>query len=135
MVISIVDKLFGSLALSSKLFTGSMSMFRRQWNAIMKKLQIPCSQLNRGATPGVLRGSGATFLYHSSEDVQWVAWRGRWAKHRTLEFYLQEVSAQLLVHQLSPSAKSNLFFFDQCSWPVLCSALNLRSSTEEAEGE
>ena len=57
---------------------------------------------DRGATPGVLRGSGATFLYTLTENVQWIAWRGRWARTRTLEFYLQEVAAQLLLHQLSP---------------------------------
>lgn len=86
-IIAVIDFLFGSLPMKTKLFSGTMSMFRRQWNAVMTKLQIPCSQLQRGATPAVLRGSGATFLYRFSEDVQWVAWRGRWARNRTLEFY------------------------------------------------
>lgn len=126
-IIAVVDHLFGSLPLSAKLFDGSITVFRRQWNAIMSKLQIPCLQKQRGATPGVLRGSGATFLYHHSEDVQWVAWRGRWSKHRTLEFYLQEVSAQLLVHELSPFARSFMFELDKCAWPVLCRTFSLRS--------
>lgn len=133
MTIAVIDRLFGNLPLAAKLFTGSMAVFRRQWNAIMTKLQIPCKQIARGATPAVLRGSGATFLYQSSEDVQWVAWRGRWAKQRTLEIYLQEVSAQLLVHELPAGAKQALFFFDKCAWAVLCSALSLQSSTEEAD--
>ena len=108
-------------------------MFRGQWNAVMALLHIPHSQMSRGATPAVLRGSGATFLYHSSEDVQWVAWRGRWARHRTLEFYLQEVSAQLLVHELAPKAKQRLFYLDKISWAVLSSLLSLRSRTEEVK--
>ena len=128
-IIAVIDRLFSDLPLHEKLFTGTMNMFRRQWNAVMKKLNIPFRQEARGATPGVLRGSGATFLYHASEDIQWVAWRGRWSKQRTLEYYLQEVSAQLLVHQLPAGAKEILFAFDKSSWPVLCSLLSLRSST------
>ena len=69
----------------------------------------------------------------SSEDVQWVAWRGRWARNRTLEFYLQEVSAQLLVHELPPAARQILFVYDKSCWSVLCSVLFLQSSTERAE--
>ena len=129
-IIAVVDCLFAELPLNERLFSGTMSMFRRQWNAIMKQLSIPHSQLQRGATPAVLRGSGATYLYQTSEDLQWVAWRGRWARNRTLEFYLQEVSAQLLVHELSAPARQRLFELDRCSWAVLCSVLSLRSSTE-----
>ena len=132
-MIAVIDRIFGRLPMTAKLFDGTMSMFRRQWNAIMKKLQIPHMQHVRGATPAVLRGSGATFLYQSSEDVQWVAWRGRWARNRTLEFYLQEVSAQLLVHELPPAARQILFVYDKSCWSVLCSVLFLQSSTEKAE--
>ena len=62
-----------------------------------------------GATPGVLRGSGATFYYTMTEDLSWISWRGRWARQRTLEYYLQEVGSQLLIHQLSPLSKSTVF--------------------------
>ena len=132
-IIAVVDRLFGKLPLSARLFTASMAVFRRQWNAVMTKLHLPCKQVVRGATPAVLRGSGATFLYHSTEDVQWIAWRGRWSKQRTLEFYLQEVSAQLLVHELSAAAREALFLFDKSCWAVLCSALALRCSTGDVE--
>eukprot|EP00438_Fugacium_kawagutii_P033912 Skav205523 [mRNA] locus=scaffold4253:32384:35068:+ [translate_table: standard] len=130
-IIAVVDSLFGSLPMQARLFTGTMGMFRRQWNAIMTKLQIPCSQVQRGATPAVLRGSGATFLYQTSEDVQWVAWRGRWARNRTLEFYLQEVSAQLLIHELPRSAKPLLFQLDKTCWSVLCSLVLCGAGAQE----
>ena len=51
----------------------------------------------RGATPGVLRGSGATYFYQQTEHVPLLAWRGRWARQKTLEYYLQEVAAQMLL--------------------------------------
>ena len=132
-VIAIIDRLFGDLDLSARLFLGSISGFRRQWNHVMKFLGIPCSAKERGATPAVLRGSGATFLFQSSEDVQWVAWRGRWSRYKTLEYYLQEVSAQLLIHELSEQARARLLFFDRCAFGVLCSRLDLRCSIAEVE--
>ena len=99
---------FGRLPLSEKLFRGSLHTYRRQWNAIMHHLGVPYTQQSKGATPGVLRGSGATFLYLETEDVQLVAWRGRWSKLKTVEFYLQEVAAQLLLQQLSATARAKI---------------------------
>lgn len=121
-VIWIVFPIFGALPLQSKLYPWSISVFRRQWNAVMERLNIPFRQSERGVTPGVLRGSGATFLYSSSEDIQWVAWRGRWARLRTLEFYLQEVGAQLLIHSLDSISKSKIQFLAKASWPVIQTA-------------
>eukprot|EP00438_Fugacium_kawagutii_P017073 Skav213868 [mRNA] locus=scaffold2374:24688:27090:+ [translate_table: standard] len=108
-VIWIFARIFGKLDLSQRLYPASITTFRKQWDAIMKRLGIPHRQAERGATPGVLRGSGATHLYTHSEDVAWVAWRGRWARIRTLEFYLQEVGAQLLMHSLDPIAKAKIY--------------------------
>lgn len=83
-MIWIAHRLFAHLELDEQLYPASFSAFRKQWDAVMRQLGIPYRQSERGATPGV-RGSGATFLYSSSEDVSWVAWRGRWARVRTLE--------------------------------------------------
>ena len=85
----------------------------------MDRLGVPNRQADRGATPGVLRGSGATHLYTFSEDINWVAWRGRWSRVRTLEYYLQEVGAQLLIHQLSDLARSRIFTLADFALPVV----------------
>ena len=74
----------------------------------MSHFGVPHTQQAREATPGVLRGSGATFLYLETEDVQLVAWRGRWSKLKTVEFYLQEVAAQLLLQQLSATSRAKI---------------------------
>lgn len=58
----------------------------------MEHLGVPCRQKDQGATPRVLRGSGATFYYIATEDLTSVAWRGRWSRLEILEYYLQEVS-------------------------------------------
>lgn len=120
----VLEKLFFPLKLTERLYPGTALQFRKQWDSVMQRLGIPCRQSDRGATPGVLRGSGATFLYTLTENVQWIAWRGRWARTRTLEFYLQEVAAQLLLHQLSPISKSLIREFDSVSYAVLCSRLS-----------
>ncbi|CAE7242286.1 unnamed protein product [Symbiodinium sp. CCMP2592] len=96
------------LGLHERIFRGSLSTYRNQWNAIMSRLEVPHTQAQRGATPGVLRGSGATHLYMETEDVQLVAWRGRWSKLKTVEFYLQEVAAQLLLQQLPASSRERI---------------------------
>eukprot|EP00438_Fugacium_kawagutii_P013194 Skav217934 [mRNA] locus=scaffold2849:87967:95034:+ [translate_table: standard] len=120
-IIWIVEKLFFHLPLDEKLFPGSISQFRRLWNHVMQRLGIPYKQSSKGATPGVFRGSGATYLYAVSEDVNWIAWRGRWAKVKTLEYYLQEVAAQLLLHQLDPFSREKIRCFDKAAYAVLCS--------------
>ena len=119
-IISVATALYFNLDKDAKLFPGSMSVFRRQWNMVMGRLGIPHSQSEHGATPGVLRGSGATFLYQQTENLTWVAWRGRWSRLRTLEYYLQEVGAFILVHNLDDVSKARIAMFAKFSWPVLC---------------
>ena len=67
----------------------------------------------------MLRGSGATFLYTGSEDVNWIAWSGRWSRLKTLEYYFQEVAAYVLIHTLTPSAKVRIEELSKHSWCVL----------------
>ena len=118
-IIRLCEALFFHLPLSARLYVGSISAYRKQWNSVMNRLGVPFQQACHGATPGVLRGSGATYLYHSSEDINWVAWRGRWSRIRTLEYYLQEVGAQMLIHELKPSAKARIEMLAAMAGPVL----------------
>ena len=69
--------------------------------------------------PRSFAGSGATFYYTMTEDLSWISWRGRWARQRTLEYYLQEVGSQLLIHQLSTVSKSTIFSLADVSSAVI----------------
>lgn len=133
-IIKLVEAAFGSYQLEQPLYRGSSAQFRRQWNCVMTKLGIPCRQELRGATPGSLRGSGATFLYTTVQDIPLIAWRGRWARTRTLEYYLQEVSAQLLLHELSPASKALILELSRVSFAVLCTTFNL-AEQQSRDGE
>ncbi|CAE7400109.1 unnamed protein product, partial [Symbiodinium microadriaticum] len=108
LVLLLLEALYFNLPLPSRLFRGSMHVYRRQWNCIMARLGVPHRLSEKGATPGVLRGSGATFLYLEIEDLPLVAWRGRWSKTKTVEFYLQEVAAQLLLQRLPRWARDRI---------------------------
>jgi hypothetical protein len=108
LVLRFLEAAFGETPLDSRLYPGTANTYRSQWNAVMGKLGVPFKRDLRGATPGVLRGSGATYLYLETEDLGKVAWRGRWAKLKTVEFYLQEVAAQLLLQQLSATSRERI---------------------------
>ena len=84
------------------------SFLRSQWNAVRRCLGIPFRKDVQGVTPGVLRGSGATYLYLETEDLSKVAWRGRWARQKTVEFYLQEVAAQVILQRLPAVCRSKI---------------------------
>jgi len=53
-----LEALYGARPLSFKLFPATVSAYRRQWDAIMGRLEIPHSRQTRG--------SGATHLYLAS---------------------------------------------------------------------
>lgn len=58
-------------------------------------------------------------MYLCTEDVARIAWRGRWAQTKTLEHYIQEVGAQLFLHQLPEHVKYRLSFLEKhCFWLV-----------------
>ena len=99
-MLRLLESLFGSLRFDSKIYPGSKATLRSQWKAIMRQLGVPFRKVDRGVTPGVLRGSGATYLYLETEDLSRVAWRGRWARQKNVEFYLQEVAAQVIWQRL-----------------------------------
>ena len=113
-VIKFAVEFFGQFGLNELLFGGTMHSYRSQWNAIMTHLGVPCKQASHGLTPGSLRGSGATMMYLQSENIPMICWRGRWARVKTLEFYLQEVAAQVLTNSLSP--KSQMLIKRFSSW-------------------
>ena len=117
-VILFVDKVFGDAKLDEQLLGASISAYRNQWNAIMTRLNIPYKQSLRGLTPGTLRGSGATQFYLSTENIPLICWRGRWARTKTLEYYLQEVAAQVMIHSLSEETKKLIQLLDDACFRV-----------------
>ena len=110
-VIQFDDYHFGALDLSERIYNASISAYRNQWTAIMNKLGVPCKLQNRGVTL-------------QTENIPLICWRGRWARVKTLEFYLQQVSAQVLLHSLSPASRSLIGQLNRASFGVFISSLH-----------
>ncbi|CAE7560174.1 SUF4 [Symbiodinium sp. CCMP2592] len=101
--VAFLDALFGHCHPLSPLFDCSPAVLRRRWNALFSALGVPVTEDLKGITPKSLRGSGATWLYQRTEEVDKIMWRGRWQQRRTLEHYLQDVAGQLLLVDLAES--------------------------------
>ena len=102
-----LDHIFGCMPQSELLFNCSANVFRARWNRLFAHFGINTSERNRGITPKSLRGSGASWFFHHTEDLDRVLWRGRWSAKRTLEHYLQDVMGQVLLSSL-PQEKRDL---------------------------
>ena len=132
-VVKFFELAFGPLGRDEPLAPYGASAFRSRWNAILTQLGVPSQLAASGPTPGSLRGSGATEFYLQTEDIARIAWRGRWRKVETLEHYLQEVAAQLLLTDLPLTARQSIGEFAAASSRLL--ELFLRSGSASLLGE
>ncbi|CAE7699934.1 unnamed protein product [Symbiodinium sp. CCMP2592] len=117
--IAYVYSVVHGLRMDDRIYPASLHSFRRQWDAVLSRLGLPVRAAAKGATPGVLRGSGATHFYMCTENIPLLAWRGRWARVKTLEYYLQEVAAQVLLSELDPSAREKIKLLDKAADSLL----------------
>ena len=47
-------------------------------------------------------------MYINEVPIPDICWQGRWTQQRTLEFYLQEVAAQVPLSKLEPRARATI---------------------------
>ncbi|OLP77818.1 hypothetical protein AK812_SmicGene42084 [Symbiodinium microadriaticum] len=106
--VQFLSSLFENVHYDAPLFGCSPAVFRARWNAVFSHLHVPVLEADDGVTPKSLRGSGATWLYQRTEDIEKIQWRGRWQQKRTLEFYLQDVAGQLLMTGLTQSQRAQI---------------------------
>ena len=124
-VVKFFELSFGPLGRDEPLAPYGASSFRSRWNAVLIQLGVPSQLAASGPTPGSLRGSGATEFYLRTKDVPRIAWRGR----ETLEHYLQEVAAQLLLTDLPLTARQIICEFAAASSRLLGLFLRLGSAS------
>ena len=103
--VGFLTAMFAETPFDMQLFGCSPAVFRRRWDLIFSFLHVPTTEADNSVTPKCLRGSGATWLYQETEDIDKIQWRGRWQQRRTLEFYLQDVAGQLLLASLTPEQR------------------------------
>ena len=101
---------FGKLAPGERLWPYSGSTLRLRFNRVLSALKLPMKQ---GARPKPLslasfRPGGATWLINVSESAETVRRRGRWAANRTMEIYLQEVTAATYLNDISAESRQKV---------------------------
>ena len=100
-------------AADTPLFSWTPSQMRKLHDQVVRFLGIPTSD-GIGITPGSHRGGGATALFESTGSLDFVRWRGRWSSQsRTVEIYIQEISASSVLPALSESARAKVFMYAQ----------------------
>ena len=88
-------------------FRAGPSAFRGAFAELVRILGLPVGDL-QGLTPASLRAGGATWLFETTRDLDLVRWRGRWASQRTLEVYIQEVSADRLLADATSETRARV---------------------------
>ena len=122
--VQFLERLFSKLPKTDLLFGCSSHVFRTRWNHLFGYMGIPTCEKNRGITPKSLRGSGASWFFHCTENVDRVLWRGRWQARRTLEFYLQDVMGQVLLTDLALDKRDLVLELASVSSSLLCESFD-----------
>lgn len=132
-LISVVELGFGKLKGSESLWHLSGATLRHRLEKALAALNLPyrSGQKPKALTLASLRAGGATWLITATESADLVKRRGRWASHRIMEIYLQEVSAATYLNDLDkhvrqkvleamelfPEVLQNALFFEKLSFP------------------
>ena len=130
-VILVLERIFGPLDFSLRLFPHSASAFRRRWEKILDTLGVPRTLR---PTPAGVRGGGAILAYKRGEAIQDIMWRMRLVSQSTLESYLQELAAESLLAKLPAQCRSRIrsaaSFF-----PCVCSHLAKPTMYARTQGD
>jgi hypothetical protein len=93
LAVSWLEWLVTDLAEGARLFPSSGPKFRELLHLSLKDLGLS----GLGLTPGGLRPGGATFRFRKGEEISRLRFTGRWRSLQSLEHYIQEVAASMVL--------------------------------------
>eukprot|EP00971_Amphidinium_carterae_P028957 569401-Amphidinium_carterae.1 len=96
-----------------------MQALRSMFSALLKFFGLPEGD-GLGFTLASLRAGGATWMFQTTRSHDTVRWRGRWASHRTVEIYIQEVAAQTVLPSLPAAVRSKLQRYQHALPQAIC---------------
>ena len=105
--IHLLEKHYKNQPEESQIYAGSAGAFRRRWDKVLDALLIPSSSGSH-LTPGSLRGGGAVWAWRNGMDLPQLMFKMRLKQQITLESYLQEVSADLVLPSLPEGTRSRI---------------------------
>jgi hypothetical protein len=115
----LLTAIYGTANPDSFLWPNTPHQFRKCFDLIMEVLHV------EGLTPASFRGGGATYLFEVTQDAPFVMRRGRWMSMRTMDIYLQELQAAMLLPRLSEIARMRIYTFASLSEHVTDKAISL----------
>ena len=114
-LVELVTLAFGKLDKRQRIWPYTNQTLRRRLDSVLSRLGISKSdERSRSLDLGSFKPGGATFLLQASEDSELVRRRGRWASHKVMEIYLQEVASSTFVSDLSPLCKDKVLYMARC---------------------
>lgn len=80
----------------------SPGSFRRRWDSLLRRQGI---QKHHRLTPGGLRGGGAVWGHRQKLGIDELCWRMRLQHAKTLQYYLQELTAESILPSLDSNSR------------------------------
>jgi len=86
------------------LFPGGRARFVAEWDLVVgTELHLPLSGADK-LTPACLRAGGLTWRFSQTQDLPGCSWMARHRRIETLESYVQEATAAMVLASTSPAA-------------------------------
>ena len=109
-LLTLVQAEFFRLQGHQKLWASSGQTLRTRFKSVLAGLGLPAShtQQHKALDLGSMRAGGATWLLETTENGNLVQRRGRWISEKVMSLYIQELSANIYLSQLSEKAKTKI---------------------------
>ena len=129
-LIEVVQLGLSHLKPHERLWNSSGATLRSRLTKILEKLKLPVKngQVPKTLTLASLRPGGATWLISHTESAELVKRRGRWISYKTMECYLQEVSATMYLSEIDAESEALILSAVKVFPQVLRRVISFRNS-------
>lgn len=119
-LLQFVQIMFGRLQPNQRLWPASGQTLRTRFRSLLRGLSLPAEKVGdlKPLDLGSLRAGGATWTLLVTESPPLVQRRGRWVNGKTMETYLQEISAIQFMAHLPSDSKSKVLALAE-AFPIL----------------
>ena len=119
-LLQFVELSFASYQPHQRLWPYSGQTLRLRLRCLLKAIGLPTVRTNdsKPLDLGSLRAGGATWALSMTEDAELIRRRGRWISAKTMEIYIQELSASTFLTALDPTVRNNILMLARL-FPVL----------------
>lgn len=109
-LLALVQAEFFRLQSHQKLWPSSGQTLRARFKSVLAGLGLPSShtQQHKALDLGSMRAGGATWLLETTENGNLVQRRGRWISEKVMSLYIQELSANIYLSQLSEKTRTKI---------------------------